>query len=229
MNDALRAEVAELADAHDSGSCALTGVGVRVPPSAPATWTTPTDLRGCGRRLSCRRARRAGATQSRGLYRLAPTPGARTGVRPHRWRCRARAASCTIARRGFSRLHQRCPEPLAACTTMHQHLRELGAVRLVLGLVEHELHGAAQAASIGGHEQRAFAPGDALGHPPPECDGAVARQRVHEAHRRAAVDAVDQHARKVIDLRIIERVHASHRPRGCAHRREVLSEAMTTA
>src|SRR5688572_5552443 len=35
MNDALRAEVAELADAHDSGSCALTGVGVRVPPSAP--------------------------------------------------------------------------------------------------------------------------------------------------------------------------------------------------
>jgi hypothetical protein len=35
MNGALRAEVAELADAHDSGSCALTGVGVRVPPSAP--------------------------------------------------------------------------------------------------------------------------------------------------------------------------------------------------
>src|SRR5262245_42051171 len=35
MNDALRAEVAELADAHDSGSCARKGVGVRVPPSAP--------------------------------------------------------------------------------------------------------------------------------------------------------------------------------------------------
>src|SRR5262245_29463889 len=30
-----RAEVAELADAHDSGSCARKGVGVRVPPSAP--------------------------------------------------------------------------------------------------------------------------------------------------------------------------------------------------
>ena len=36
MNDALRAEVAELADAHDSGSCARKGVGVRVPPSAPS-------------------------------------------------------------------------------------------------------------------------------------------------------------------------------------------------
>src|SRR6059058_780561 len=35
MNDALRAEVAELADAHDSGSCARKGVGVRVPASAP--------------------------------------------------------------------------------------------------------------------------------------------------------------------------------------------------
>src|SRR5882724_9816724 len=43
MNDALRAEVAELADAHDSGSCARKGVGVRVPPSAPLV--TRHDLR----------------------------------------------------------------------------------------------------------------------------------------------------------------------------------------
>jgi hypothetical protein len=35
MNDALDAEVAELADALDSGSSARKGVGVRVPPSAP--------------------------------------------------------------------------------------------------------------------------------------------------------------------------------------------------
>src|SRR5262245_43252023 len=35
MKARLRAEVAELADAHDSGSCARKGVGVRVPPSAP--------------------------------------------------------------------------------------------------------------------------------------------------------------------------------------------------
>src|SRR5687767_7626539 len=36
-----RAEVAELADAHDSGSCARKGVGVRVPPSAPGTGPSP--------------------------------------------------------------------------------------------------------------------------------------------------------------------------------------------
>ena len=30
-------EVSELADEHDLGSCALKGVGVRVPPSPP-TW-----------------------------------------------------------------------------------------------------------------------------------------------------------------------------------------------
>src|SRR5215475_4517381 len=35
MKSLSRAEVAELADAHDSGSCARKGVGVRVPPSAP--------------------------------------------------------------------------------------------------------------------------------------------------------------------------------------------------
>src|ERR1700691_6302705 len=35
-----RAEVAELADAHGSGPCTRKGVGVRVPSSAPATYTT---------------------------------------------------------------------------------------------------------------------------------------------------------------------------------------------
>src|SRR5262249_32561229 len=37
-------EVAELADAHDSGSCARKGVGVRVPPSAPATLSASHDF-----------------------------------------------------------------------------------------------------------------------------------------------------------------------------------------
>src|SRR5262245_66183590 len=37
------AEVAELADAHDSGSCARKGVGVRVPPSAPPNPNTLND------------------------------------------------------------------------------------------------------------------------------------------------------------------------------------------
>jgi hypothetical protein len=43
MNPALRAEVAELADAHDSGSCARKGVGVQIPPSAPDLRDTSPD------------------------------------------------------------------------------------------------------------------------------------------------------------------------------------------
>jgi hypothetical protein len=44
MNDALDAEVAELADALDSGSSARKGVGVRVPPSAPSSYLVITLL-----------------------------------------------------------------------------------------------------------------------------------------------------------------------------------------
>src|SRR5262245_7315587 len=42
---AFRAEVAELADALDSGSSARKGVGVRVPPSAPGTSETGPPVR----------------------------------------------------------------------------------------------------------------------------------------------------------------------------------------
>ena len=41
---------------------------------------------------------------------------------------------------------------------MHQHLRQLGAVRLVLGLVEHQLHGAAQASRIFGDQVPSLIP-----------------------------------------------------------------------
>ena len=43
---------------------------------------------------------------------------------------------------------------------------------------------------------------DARGDAAPERLGASRRQRVHEAHRRAAFDAVDQHARRARDLRV---------------------------
>ena len=112
---------------------------------------------------------------------------------------------------------------------MHQHLRQIGAVRLVLGLVEHQLHGAAQALRILGDQQRAFARGHALRHAAPERHRAVARQRVHEAHRRTAFDAVDQHVGELVDLRVIERVQASQGPGGCHHRLEGVSDAITTA
>ena len=51
---------------------------------------------------------------------------------------------------------------------MHEHLRQVGAVRLVLGLVEHELHRADDADRVLGDEERALAALHAVGHAPPE-------------------------------------------------------------
>jgi len=92
-------------------------------------------------------------------------------------------------------------------------------MRLVLGLVQHQLHGAAQTALILGDQQHAFACGDAIRHTAPECDGALARQRVHEAHGLTAVDAVDQHVGQLVDLQVVDHVEASHGPGGCGHSR----------
>ena len=102
-------------------------------------------------------------------------------------------------------------------------------MRLVLGLVEHQLHGAAQAAHILGDHKGAFPRDHALRHAAPERHSAVARQRLHEAHRRTAFDTVDQYAGEFVDLRVIERVQASQRPGGCDHRLEGVSDAITTA
>src|SRR5207245_9044328 len=75
MNDALRAEVAELADAHDSGSCARKGVGVRVPPSAPC-FPQGTDLDGCGNQVpSVRRCASEGENAVAATMRLATNHG----------------------------------------------------------------------------------------------------------------------------------------------------------
>jgi hypothetical protein len=82
---------------------------------------------------------------------------------------------------------------------------------------------------IFGDQQRAFARGHALRHAKPERHGAVARQRVHEAHRRTAFDAVDQHIGEFVDLCVIEGVQASQEPGGCDHRLEGVSDAITTA
>jgi hypothetical protein len=112
---------------------------------------------------------------------------------------------------------------------MDQHLREFGAVRLVLGLVQHQLDRAAQASRVVGDQQRAFAGGHALRNAAPERHSAVAREGVHEAHRRTAFDAVDQDAGERVNLRVIERVQASRRPSGSNHRLEGVSDAITTA
>jgi hypothetical protein len=58
---------------------------------------------------------------------------------------------------------------------VHQHLGEVGAVRLVLRLREHQLHGADDALRILGHQQRTLAARHALGHVAPERERALLR------------------------------------------------------
>ncbi len=100
---------------------------------------------------------------------------------------------------------------------MHQHFRQVCAVRLILGLAEHEVHGAADALFIFSDQQRAFASGNALRDATPERNRALVRQRSHETHRRTAVDAIAQHGGELVDLRIIERMQAPHRRSRCRH------------
>ena len=67
-------------------------------------------------------------------------------------------------------------------------------------------------------------------HAAPERHGALARQRVHEAHRRAALDAVDQHVGERVDLRVVDaRAGVAATRWVSCHRLEGGSDAITTA
>ncbi|SPE55450.1 hypothetical protein SBV1_2210004 [Verrucomicrobia bacterium] len=107
---------------------------------------------------------------------------------------------------------------MAAGAPMHQHFRDVGAVRLVRGLVERELDGTAKAPRIFSNEQRAFARSHLTRHAAPEGHGMVAGERVHEAYRGAAFDAVDQDADELLNLGIGERVEAPWGPAKKGHR-----------
>ena len=102
--------------------------------------------------------------------------------------------------------HQRLAQPLAARTAVHQHLGDVGAVRLVLGLVEDHLHGAHDAVGVLGHQQHALAARHAVAHLAPERERLVVRHRQHEAHRRPAFDAVDEHVGQAPQLRLVQGV-----------------------
>ena len=68
-----------------------------------------------------------------------------------------------LARHVLGGAHQRGARAPAPRAAVHEHLREVGAVRLVLGLVEHQLHRADDAALVLGDQQRAFAAGHVIG------------------------------------------------------------------
>jgi hypothetical protein len=126
---------------------------------------------------------------------------------------------------------KRLAQALAAHAAVHQHLGQVGAVRLVLRLGQHQLHRAANALRVFGHQQRAFTRRHAFGHAAPEGQGALARKRVHKTHRGVAFDAVDQHAGESGDLRIGHGLQAPQRPGWCVHHEFGLglAVAITTA
>ena len=72
---------------------------------------------------------------------------------------------------------------------------------------------------------RTLARGHALRHPAPERQRAVARQGVHEAHRRITLDAIDQHVGKRVDPGIVECVQPSQGPGRCHHRPRWIARA----
>ena len=74
----------------------------------------------------------------------------------------------------------------------HEHLRQIGAMRLILRQADDELHGAAQSQFVLGDNQNPLAIGDALGNLAPKRHRAVARQGMHEADGCAAFDAIEQ-------------------------------------
>jgi hypothetical protein len=78
---------------------------------------------------------------------------------------------------------------------MHQHLGDLAAVRLVLGSGHDDLHGAEHPATafVGGHQHDPLATGGAVEGAGPIRLGPISCQGQHEADRRAALHAVDQH------------------------------------
>ena len=83
---------------------------------------------------------------------------------------------------------------------MHEHLRDVGPVRLVVGQGGNDLHRPDDAAVVAGHEQHASAARHAGGDAAPEPYRLVAGQREHEVDGRTAFDAVDQDVRQLFDI-----------------------------
>ena len=103
---------------------------------------------------------------------------------------------------------------------MDEHLREVGAVRLVLRLREHELDGADDAGVVLGDEQRPPPGLDVGSDAPPERMRALGLERVEEADARAAVDRVDQQLGETRDLGVVDSLQAPDLdPRRPAHQR----------
>ena len=112
------------------------------------------------------------------------------------------AAFAPFARRRASTPRQ----ALAARAAVHLHLGEVGAVRLIVGHIDDQLHRCLQHRHRLRPPTEAPAGSDIVGHLAPERDGVRIGERVHEPDRRAASDA---------DLSVT----LGQAARACAHQR----------
>ncbi len=92
-----------------------------------------------------------------------------------------------------------------------QHLGEVAAMGLVIGLVEHDLRGTTDAVAIFGDQKDALAGVDVIGDATPERCWRDRAAADHEADRRAIRDAIRHHDRQGVDVSI---GHA-HQPSHC--------------
>jgi hypothetical protein len=126
--------------------------------------------------------------------------------------------SAAVERRGLGGAHQGRAQPLPAHAAVHEHLHQIGPVRLIFGQIQHQLDGTAHAARVFGDEQRALAARHAVCHSPPERERLVTRHRLHEAHRRATLHAVHEHVGQAGQGGRVNRIQPPDRPRR-VHRR----------
>ena len=94
---------------------------------------------------------------------------------------------------------------------MDEHLGQVGAVRLVLRLGEHELDGADDACVVLGDQQRPPPRRNVVGDAAPELLRPGGLEGMEEADARVAVDRVDEDARERLDLRVVDRVEPPDR------------------
>jgi hypothetical protein len=91
---------------------------------------------------------------------------------------------------------------------MHQHLRDFPAVRLILRLVQDDLHCADDGVCFLGYEHSSLAAHSALGYLGPVSVRFGARYRVEKADGRAALHAIDEHLAQTPDLPIADALRA---------------------
>ena len=99
----------------------------------------------------------------------------------------------------FDAAEERLADAAAAGTAVDEHLRDVGAMGLVLGDRGAQVDGAADAFAVTGDEEDGFVPSDLCRHAFPEMDGALMGKGPHEVHGGAALYTIHEHGGERVD------------------------------